>query len=307
MLSPFSGLGAFPLDSKLSRAFGNHVGVCCDGRRKLRTGGRSPAWSAECLWVRLLSSTFFHWRSRMKALVYHGSKDVRVETAKDPVLQETDDIILRVTATAICGSDLHLYSGPATEINSGEEKAVAQGDRRARPLCSSASGGASAWSSFLELHSPLARTRNTITAHADASCRTAGAHRQRQAPAGSHHFPCGCPWPRPCAATRCSTSSRKIAARWSSRLGGPCRRRGLEISDLAPCRAAEPLGPVRQGINDRFGTGGKVRDQVAGARTDAEAVPGKARGQDEARHRPALRRCREHHPACCRRSRPRRA
>ena len=58
----------------------------------------------------------------MKALTYNGANDVRVETVADPVLQEADDILLRVTATAICGSDLRLYrskvvitpGGPAT-------------------------------------------------------------------------------------------------------------------------------------------------------------------------------------------------
>jgi len=53
----------------------------------------------------------------MRALTYHGAHDVRVETVADPVIQEVDDILLKVTATAICGSDLHLYRGkiPATE------------------------------------------------------------------------------------------------------------------------------------------------------------------------------------------------
>src|SRR5690606_40011818 len=53
----------------------------------------------------------------MRALSYHGIRDVRVESVPDPVIQEPDDVILRVTATAICGSDLHLYRGkiPATE------------------------------------------------------------------------------------------------------------------------------------------------------------------------------------------------
>ncbi|MET0613757.1 MAG: zinc-dependent alcohol dehydrogenase [Pseudomonas caspiana] len=53
----------------------------------------------------------------MRALTYHGANDVRVDTVPDPVIQEVDDILLKVTATAICGSDLHLYRGkiPATE------------------------------------------------------------------------------------------------------------------------------------------------------------------------------------------------
>lgn len=53
----------------------------------------------------------------MRALTYHAARDVRVESVPDPVIQDNDDIILKVTATAICGSDLHLYRGkiPATE------------------------------------------------------------------------------------------------------------------------------------------------------------------------------------------------
>jgi threonine dehydrogenase-like Zn-dependent dehydrogenase len=53
----------------------------------------------------------------MRALTYHGAHNVKVDTVPDPVLEQPDDIILRVTATAICGSDLHLYRGkiPATE------------------------------------------------------------------------------------------------------------------------------------------------------------------------------------------------
>ncbi len=56
----------------------------------------------------------------MKALTYHGSKDVRVETVADPVIVESDDIILRVTATAICGSDLHIYRGKIPAMETGD-------------------------------------------------------------------------------------------------------------------------------------------------------------------------------------------
>jgi threonine dehydrogenase-like Zn-dependent dehydrogenase len=47
----------------------------------------------------------------MKALTYQGARNVRVETVADPVLAAADDVVLRVTATAICGSDLHIYRG----------------------------------------------------------------------------------------------------------------------------------------------------------------------------------------------------
>lgn len=56
----------------------------------------------------------------MRALVYHAAHDVRVDTVPDPILQEPDDIILRVTATAICGSDLHLYRGKVPAMREGD-------------------------------------------------------------------------------------------------------------------------------------------------------------------------------------------
>jgi threonine dehydrogenase-like Zn-dependent dehydrogenase len=56
----------------------------------------------------------------MKALTYHGTKDVRVETVDDPSIVAPDDIILRVTATAICGSDLHIYRGKIPRVETGD-------------------------------------------------------------------------------------------------------------------------------------------------------------------------------------------
>ncbi len=47
----------------------------------------------------------------MKALMFHKPKDVRVETVDDPQIQNPRDAIIRVTSTAICGSDLHIYNG----------------------------------------------------------------------------------------------------------------------------------------------------------------------------------------------------
>ena len=45
----------------------------------------------------------------MKAVTWHGKRDVRVETVPDPAIQEPTDAIIKVTSTNICGSDLHLY------------------------------------------------------------------------------------------------------------------------------------------------------------------------------------------------------
>lgn len=56
----------------------------------------------------------------MRALTYHGTKDVRVETVPDPKIVQPDDIVIRVTATAICGSDLHLYRGKIPDMRPGD-------------------------------------------------------------------------------------------------------------------------------------------------------------------------------------------
>src|SRR3954463_5056081 len=45
----------------------------------------------------------------MKAVVWHGTEDVRVDEVPDPTLEEPTDAIIRVTSSGICGSDLHLY------------------------------------------------------------------------------------------------------------------------------------------------------------------------------------------------------
>lgn len=47
----------------------------------------------------------------MKALVFHSPGKVSVDNVPDPRLQKDDDILLKVTSTAICGSDLHIYNG----------------------------------------------------------------------------------------------------------------------------------------------------------------------------------------------------
>ncbi|MFD2418821.1 zinc-dependent alcohol dehydrogenase [Amycolatopsis pigmentata] len=53
----------------------------------------------------------------MKAVVWHGKRDVRVDTVPDPEIRQSTDAIVRITSTGICGSDLHLYEvlGPFME------------------------------------------------------------------------------------------------------------------------------------------------------------------------------------------------
>ena len=55
----------------------------------------------------------------MKAVTWQGKYDIPVKDVRDPKIQEPRDIILRLTTTAICGSDLHIYDGyiPMMEKN----------------------------------------------------------------------------------------------------------------------------------------------------------------------------------------------
>lgn len=55
----------------------------------------------------------------MKALVYHGPRDVRVTQVPDPKIQEPTDVLVKITTTNICGSDLHMYEG-RTNVEQGK-------------------------------------------------------------------------------------------------------------------------------------------------------------------------------------------
>jgi threonine dehydrogenase-like Zn-dependent dehydrogenase len=56
----------------------------------------------------------------MKALCWHGTGDVRVDEVPDPRIMDNRDAIIKITSTAICGSDLHLYDGFMPTMESGD-------------------------------------------------------------------------------------------------------------------------------------------------------------------------------------------
>ena len=78
----------------------------------------------------------------MKAVVFHGIGDIRLENVSQPRLKEATDAIVRLTASAICGTDLHMIRGTMPGMKSGtvlghegvgvvEENRSVQGVRRA--------------------------------------------------------------------------------------------------------------------------------------------------------------------------------
>ena len=56
----------------------------------------------------------------MRALTWHGTNDVRVDTVSDPEIINPRDAIIKITSTAICGSDLHLYDGVIPGVAPGD-------------------------------------------------------------------------------------------------------------------------------------------------------------------------------------------
>jgi glutathione-independent formaldehyde dehydrogenase len=102
----------------------------------------------------------------MKAVVYRGPKNVAVEDVPDPTIQAPTDVVVRITTTNICGSDLHMYEGRTNveegkvlghenmgiveEVGSGVDR-IEVGDRVSVPFnigCGSCRNCLEGWSSF---------------------------------------------------------------------------------------------------------------------------------------------------------------
>src|SRR5215212_9461944 len=56
----------------------------------------------------------------MRAVVWHGDENISVDNVGDPRIEEPTDAIVRITSTAICGSDLHLFAGKTPGMKDGD-------------------------------------------------------------------------------------------------------------------------------------------------------------------------------------------
>jgi threonine dehydrogenase-like Zn-dependent dehydrogenase len=56
----------------------------------------------------------------VKALTWHGKRDVRIDTVPDPTIEDPTDVVIEVTSSGICGSDLHLYDVLTMFLHEGD-------------------------------------------------------------------------------------------------------------------------------------------------------------------------------------------
>lgn len=149
----------------------------------------------------------------MRALTYQGKRDFRVETVPDPRIQDPTDIIVKITSTGICGSDLHLYEVLGPYLDPGdilghermgvveeigpEVTAVAPGDRVVIPFNVSCG------------HCHMCSRDCTPSARRPRSASTARAPHSSDTPSCTGRCPadrpstCGCP-----SGTNCPSRSR---------------------------------------------------------------------------------------------------
>jgi len=69
----------------------------------------------------------------MRAVVFHGPRDLKVEEVPDPEVEQPLDVVIRITTANICGSDLHPYEGRADLDEGmvlGHENMGGEGDER---------------------------------------------------------------------------------------------------------------------------------------------------------------------------------
>ncbi|MGI8625004.1 MAG: alcohol dehydrogenase catalytic domain-containing protein [Geodermatophilaceae bacterium] len=56
----------------------------------------------------------------MRAVAWHGKRDVRVDNVPEPTIRQPTDIIVKITTTGLCGSDLHLYEVLGAFLDEGD-------------------------------------------------------------------------------------------------------------------------------------------------------------------------------------------
>ena len=205
----------------------------------------------------------------MKALTWHGKRDVRVDTVPDPTIEQPTDAIIRVTSTGLCGSDLHLYEvlGPFLEAGDvlghepmGIVEAVGSGGgqprgRRSRRRARSTSPAGTASCASTGCRASARRRRTATRAWAPASSATRSSTARCRA---ARRSCCGCR--RPTTGRSRSPRARPTTASCSSptccpRRGRPCSTRRSPTAAAWPSSASGPIGEMSTRIAQHLGAG----------------------------------------------------
>ena len=104
----------------------------------------------------------------MKALTWHGKHDMRCETVPDPKIEHGRDAIIKVTACAICGSDLHMYDGLIPSMKGGDVVGHETMGESSRSVPRTKSSG-SVIASWCRLRSPAASASSAKRAFIQAA------------------------------------------------------------------------------------------------------------------------------------------
>src|SRR4051794_24486724 len=92
---------------------GHETGAAGPARRRVGVSGGASGGNRCSYGPRRTGAT-------MRAAVWHGKRDVRVDVVPDPKIKAPTDAIVRVTSTGLCGSDLHLYEVLAPFMTEGD-------------------------------------------------------------------------------------------------------------------------------------------------------------------------------------------
>ncbi len=225
----------------------------------------------------------------MRAVVWHGRRDVRVETVPDPSIEEPTDAIIRITSTGLCGSDLHLYEVMAPFMTEGDilghepmgivEEVGAGGDATSRRATGSSSRSTSpavtASCAATGLQSQCETTQ--VREHGKGAALFGYTKLYGQVPGRPGRVPAG-----PAGAVRPDQGARGPARR-PVRVSSPtcCRRRGRRCEYAAipeaarwSCSGLGPIGEMSRPHRDapRACTRDRHRPRAGAARASAGAT-----------------------------------
>ena len=250
----------------------------------------------------------------MRAVTWHGKRDVRVDTVPDPRIEEPTDAIIEITSTNICGSDLHLYEMLGAFMNAGRHpRPRADGHRPGGGQRGDQSGGRRPGGHPVpDLLRQLLHVRPaaaTPSARRRRSASRAWARRCSATPSSTARCPAGRPSCCACR-RRSSPTSRCPTGRPDSRF--------VYLSDVLPTAwqavayadvpdggsvtvlGLGPIGDMAARIAAHLGY-----DVIAVDLVPERLARAEARGHPDRRPRRARRRPRRRHPRADRRARHR--